>query len=217
MTTDRFEHQTYQVRKKFFKIFGGAFHIYDPTGQVAFYSRLKAFKLKEDIRVYTGEDMQTEALAIRARQLLDIAATYDVVDSATNEKVGALRRKALKSMVKDEWVLLDSADREIGLIKEDSVMLALARRLLTNLIPQKFIGEINGIQVFTMKQRFNPLILKIDIDFSPGVGRQPDAGWQSDSGGQSDSGWRSDSEQRLDKRLGIAAAVLLCAIEGRQR
>ena len=80
MTTDRFEHRTYQIRKKFFKIFGGAFHIYDPTGQVAFYSRLKAFKLKEDIRVYTGEDMQTEALAIRARQVLDIAATYDVVD-----------------------------------------------------------------------------------------------------------------------------------------
>jgi len=211
MTTDRFEYQTYQIRKKFFKIFGGAFHIYDPTGQVAFYSRLKAFKLKEDIRLYTGEDMQTEVLVIRARQVLDIAATYDVVDSATNEKVGALRRKALKSMVKDEWVLLDTADRAIGLIKEDSIMLALARRLLTNLIPQKFIGEINGIQVFTMKQRFNPLILKIDIDFSQGEARQSDSGWQSASDRQ------IASDQRIDKRLGIAAAVLFCAIEGRQR
>ena len=147
MTADRFEHQTYLIRKKVFKIFGGAFHIYDPTGQVAFYSKLKAFKLKEDIRLYASEDMQTEVLVIQARKVLDIAATYDVVDSATNEKVGALRRKALKSILKDEWVLLDPNDREIGFIKEDSMVLALVRRLLSNLIPQKFHGEINGMPV----------------------------------------------------------------------
>jgi len=193
MAADRFEHQTYLIRRKVFKIFGGAFHIYDPTGQVAFYSKLKAFKLKEDIRLYTGEDMQTEVLVIQARKVLDIAATYDVVDSATNEKVGALRRKALKSILKDEWVLLDPNDREIGFIKEDSMALALVRRLLSNLIPQKFHGEINGMPVCAMSQRFNPFVLKIDVDFSLDAGRL------------------------LDKRLGIAAAVLLCSIEGRQQ
>jgi uncharacterized protein YxjI len=108
MANDRFGHQTYLVRRKVFKIFGGAFHIYDPTGQVVFYSKLKAFKLKEDIRLYTGEDMQTEVLVIQARQVLDIAATYDVYDSATNEKVGALKRKGLKSVLKDEWTALRS-------------------------------------------------------------------------------------------------------------
>lgn len=193
MAADRFEHQTYVVRRKVFKVFGGAFHIYDPTGQVAFYSKLKAFKLKEDIRLYTGEDMQTEVLVIRARQVLDISATYDVVDSATGEKVGALKRKGLKSIFKDEWLFLDTSDREIGFIREDSTALALVRRFLTNLIPQKFHAEINGMQVCTMKQHFNPFILKIDVDFSP------------------------DINHLLDRRLGIAAAVLLCAIEGRQQ
>jgi uncharacterized protein YxjI len=191
--SDRFEHQTYLVRRKIFKIFGGAFHIYDPGGNLAFYSKLKAFKLKEDIRLYTGEDMQTEVLTITARQMLDISATYDVIDPATNEKVGALRRKGLKSILKDEWVFMDASDREIGFIKEDSMALALIRRFLTNLIPQKFHGEINGMSVCNLKQHFNPFVMKITVDFAPDINRL------------------------LDRRLGIAATVLLCAIEGRQQ
>jgi len=193
MTADRFEHQTYLVRRKIFKVFGGAFHIYDPSGQVAFYSKLKAFKLKEDIRLYTGEDMQTEVLVISARQILDIAATYDVTDPTTGEKIGALRRKGLKSIFKDEWIFLDAHDREIGLIKEDSTALALVRRFLTNLIPQGFHGEINGMPVCTFKQNFNPFVMKITVDFSQDINRL------------------------LDRRLGLAAGVLLCAIEGRQQ
>jgi len=190
---DRFGHQTYLVRRKILKLLGGAFHIYDPTGTVVFYSQLKAFKLKEDIRLYTGEDMQTEVLLIQARQILDIAATYDVIDPASNEKVGALRRKGLKSILRDEWIFLDSSDREIGLLTEDSMALALVRRFLTNLIPQKYSGQINGTPVCTFKQNFNPFVMKITVDFSP------------------------DFSGLLDKRLGIAAAVLLCAIEGRQQ
>ena len=57
---DAFTHESYLVRRKIFKLFGAAFHIYDPNGRVAFYSKMKAFKLKEDIRLYTGEDMRTE-------------------------------------------------------------------------------------------------------------------------------------------------------------
>lgn len=47
--TEVFTHENYLVRRKIFKLFGAAFHIYDPSGKVAFYSKQKAFKLKEDI------------------------------------------------------------------------------------------------------------------------------------------------------------------------
>jgi uncharacterized protein YxjI len=193
MTSDGFSHSTYLIRRKIFKVFGGAFHIYGPTGQLAFYSRLKAFKLKEDIRLYTGEDMKTEALVIKARQVLDISATYDVIDPSTNQEVGALKRKGLKSILKDEWIFMDTNDREIGYVKEDSTVLALVRRFLTNLIPQTYHGDIDGSQVCTFKQNFNPFVMKITADFSP------------------------DINGLLDRRLGIAAAVLLSAIEGRQQ
>jgi len=193
MIDTRYQHSQYVVRRKVFKLFGGAFHIYDPTGQVVLFADMKAFKLKEDIRLYTGEDKQTELLSIKARQVLDISATYDVFDSTNNQKVGALRRKGLKSVLRDEWLLLDTTDNEIGLIQEDSWLLTTLQLFLTNLIPQKYHGAIRGQTVCAFKQNFNPFVLRITLDFAP------------------------DTMNLLDRRLGLAAAILLCAIEGRQQ
>jgi len=191
-TTKAFTHDNYLVRRKIFKLFGAAFHIYDSKGSVVFYSNMKAFKLKEDIRLYTGEDMHTELLRIQARQIIDFSAAYDVIDSVTNEKVGVLKRKGIKSILKDEWIIMDADDVEIGSIKEDSTLLALVRRFLANLVPQKYYGELRGEQVCVFKQNFNPFVMKINLDFA------------------------MDKKKLLDRRLGIAVAVLLCAIEGKQ-
>ena len=192
MVSSRFEYPTYLLRRKVFKLFGGAFHIFNPQGELTFFANMKAFKLREDIRLYTGEDMQQEILLIKARQIIDISAVYDVFDPVTNLKLGALKRKGLKSIIRDEWLLLDVNDREVGMIQEDSTAMALVRRFLTNLIPQKYHMTMNGTPVATMKQNFNPFVLKITLDFSP------------------------DFNRMLDRRLGIAAAILLCSIEGRQ-
>lgn len=187
-----FQHDHYMVRRKIFKLFGAAFHIYDSNGEIAFYSNQKAFKLKEDIRVYTNEDMITEVLTIKARNILDFSSAYDVFDPIKNEKVGALKRKGMKSIFKDEWIIMDTKDNEIGLIQEDNFALALIRRFLTNWIPQKFKGSVSGEQVCIFKQNFNPFVLKINLDYS------------------------MDGKNLLDRRLGIASAILLCAIEGKQ-
>lgn len=188
----RFSETKYLVRKKVLHLFGGAFHVFDETGQkVLFYSQMKAFKLKEDIRLFTGEDMTTEVLTIKARNILDFSSAYDVFDSQKQEKVGVLKRKGLKSMFKDEWIVMDANDREIGFIKEDNLALALVRRTI-GLVPQSYHGEIHGNNVCKFKQNFNPFVMKIAVDFS------------------------EDSRQQLDRRLGIASAILLCAIEGKQ-
>ncbi|NIA15532.1 MAG: hypothetical protein GWP08_15830 [Nitrospiraceae bacterium] len=56
--------------------------------------------------------MQTELLCIQARSILDFSAAYDVVDSTTGEKAGALKRKGLKSILRDAWIIMDADDRE---------------------------------------------------------------------------------------------------------
>ncbi len=190
----RFNHNTYLVRKKFFQFFGGSFFVYDPNGALVLYSKMKAFKLREDIRVFADEAMQTEALSIQARHVLDFSGSYDVYDSATGQRVGALRRKGLKSsFYKDEWVILDSHEREIGLIQEENAFLALLRKyLLGALIPQTFHVTIGDRTVAEFSQRFNLFVTKLSLDFS------------------------LDPQRLLDRRLGIAAAILLCAIEGKQ-
>ena len=194
MLSGRFQHNNYLIRRKVFKLFGGAFHVYDPAGQVVLFASMKAFKLKEDIRLYDNEEKHAELLLIQARRVLDFSAEYDVTDSQTGEKVGVLKRKGLKSMVRDEWIVMDRTDQPIGSIKEDSTAMALIRRFIpfANLIPQEYAGEIRGAPVCSFKQNFNPFVMKISLDFS------------------------SDVNRLLDRRLGLAAAVLLCAIEGKQ-
>ena len=123
MLSDRFMHSTYLIRKKILSLFGSKFHIYDPNGGLLFYSKMKPFRLREDIRLYTGEDMQDEVLLIRARTILDFSTAYDVIDSKTDERVGALKRRGFKSAIRDEWILMGSEGGEIGSIKEDSMFL----------------------------------------------------------------------------------------------
>ena len=192
MGTNPYEHSTYLLRKQVFKLFGGSFRIYDPMGGLAFFASMKAFKLREDITVHPDESMASSLIQIKARQIIDFSSAYDVYDPNTGEKIGALKRRGFKSMLRDEWIIMDAADSDIGKIEEDSAALAVVRRFLTNLVPQTFNGEVGGSQAFRFKQHFNPFIQKITLDFTP------------------------DVEKKLDRRIGIAAAILLCAIEGRQ-
>lgn len=189
-----FQHPGYLVRRKVFKLLGGAFHVFDPAGNVVLYSKQKAFKLKEDIRIYTGEDMGTEVLTIRTDQIIDLGATYHVHDSQQGGvRVGSLKRKGLKSMLRDEWVILDSSGQEVGIIQEDSVALALLRRLMVGwLLPQRYYGTIGNNSVSEFTRNFNPFISKISLDFS------------------------MDTQGQLDRRLGIAAVIMLLAIDGKQ-
>lgn len=187
-----FTKTTYVIRKKFFKVLGASFKIFDDAGNLCFFVKQKAFKLKEDIRVFTDEGMADELILIQARKIIDFSASYDVIDSHSGNDLGALKRKGFKSMIKDEWLIFDAQGTEIGKICEDSMLLALLRRFLTSLIPQTFHGSIGESNVFTFRQKFNPFVQRIVLDFS------------------------EDSTNKLDRRMGIAAAVLLSAIEGRQ-
>lgn len=187
-----FDQQTFLIRRKVMTLAGAKFHIFDSDGQVVLFSKLKAYKLREDIRLYSSEDMTNELVTIHARNIIDFSATYDVADTKTGENLGALQRKGLKSILKDEWLILDANGNQIGTIKEDSLGLAMLRRVLTSLVPQKYVVEVKGQKVAIFKQKFNPFVMKLSLDFL------------------------IDTDHLLDKRLGIAAGVLLCAIEGRQ-
>ncbi|MFD0670300.1 hypothetical protein [Cohnella sp. GCM10027633] len=188
----KFTHQQYQVRKQILSLMGAKIDIFDGNGEPVLFSQMKAFKLKEDIRLYSDDTMSQELLTIQARSVIDFSATYDVVDAATGQRIGSLQRKGMKSILKDEWIILDASESEIGLIKEDSPLMALLRRFLTNLIPQKFHVEVGGGRVALFKQDLNPFVGKLNLDFS------------------------LDTDKKLDRRLGLAAAVLLVTIEGQQ-
>jgi uncharacterized protein YxjI len=187
-----FQHPSYLLKRQVFAL-AGKFRFYDPMGNLVMFSEQKMFKLREDIRVYSDENKTQEVLSIKARQIMDFSAAYDVVDTATNQKVGTLRRKGWSSMLRDEWQVLDANDNQIGTLFEDSVGLALLRRLLLgSWLPQNYDMTLGETRVADLKQNFNLFRYELNIDFS------------------------MDSTRRLDPRLGIAAGILLAAIEGRQ-
>jgi hypothetical protein len=172
----------------------GKFRFYDPAGRLVMFSEQKMFRLREDIRVYSDESKLQEVLMIKARQILDFSAAYDVMDTEMNQKVGVLRRRGLRSLLRDEWEVLDANDRLIGKLFEDSIPLALLRRLvLGKWLPQNYDITFGNMRVADLKQRFHLFRYELDIDFS------------------------MDTSHLLDRRLGIAAGILLAAIEHKQQ
>ena len=194
-----FQHPTYLLRRQAIAL-TGRFRFYDPMGNLVMFSEQKMFRLREDIRVYSGEDKSQEVLSIKARQIVDFSAAYDVVDTAMNQKVGALRRRGLRSILRDEWEVLDANDNVLGQLFEDSIALALLRRLLLgSLLPQNYDMTFGETRVADLKQNFNPFRYELNLDFSMDVNRL------------------------LDRRivvavllLGILKGILLAAVEGKQ-
>jgi hypothetical protein len=187
-----FQFPSYLLKRQVFAL-TGKFRFYDPGENLVMFSEQKMFKLREDIRVYSDETKSQEVLSIKARQIIDFSAAYDVVDTAYNQKVGTLRRKGWSSMLRDEWQVLDADENQIGVLFEDSMGMALLRRfLLGSWLPQNYDITLGETRVADLKQNFNLFRYELNLDFT------------------------MDPSQKLDRRLGIAAGILLAAVEGRQ-
>jgi len=187
-----FQHPNYLLKRQAIAL-TGKFRFYDPMGNLVMFSEQKMFKWREDIRVYSDENKMQEVLSIKARQIVDFSAAYDVVDTALNQKVGALRRKGLRSILRDEWEVLDAGDNVKGLLFEDSMGLALLRRfLLGSWLPQNYDISFGEARVADLRQNFNLFRYELNLDFS------------------------MDAGHLLDRRLGLAAGILLAVVEGKQ-
>ncbi len=187
--------ESYTIRRQVFRLVGAAFHVYNPADAVIGYCKQKAFKLREDIRIYTDETCSTEMMVIKARNIIDFGATFDVTLS-DGTVVGSLRRKGLAStFLRDEWLVFDQAGREIARLREDGNFLAFARRYIefvSLLSPQKFtLAKSDGTEIARYRQHFNLFVYRLSVAIL-----------------------KDDAD--LDDFVILAAGCLLAAIEGRQ-
>lgn len=187
-------HDRFVARRQVFKLFGAGFHIYAEDGRLLAYSRQKAFRLREDIRVFADTAMTREILSIQADRIIDWSAAYQVFDSASGEHYGTLRRKGWTSLWRDAWEILDDQGVLRGRLLEDSDW-ALVRRfieLASFLFPQTFRIEVGDQTVGLMRQHFNPFVHRFSVDLT------------------------HDQDALLPRPLAVAGVILLLAIEGRQ-
>ena len=201
--------ESYTIRRKVLKIFGAAFHIYDPQGKVVGYCKQKAFKLKEDIRIFTDESCTTELIAIKARSIIDFGANYDVFVGAGSVTpgsppgvatsglvLGSFRRKGLtSSFIRDHWLVFDRDGTQVAEMVEEGGFLAFARRYIdyvSLIAPQKFtLKKMDGTVIARYRQHFNLFVYRLSVAVEK-------------------------DDPQLDDLVILAGGCLICAIEGRQ-
>jgi len=196
-----------EFRRKFFKLLGAEIFIRDIESQTEVgFIKMKAWKLKEDVRVFSDRTQETELFRIAARNVIDFGATYDVFDSLSNQLLFSLRRKGLRStFVRDRWELVGPDGSAMGFIEETGSSLALIRRWV-GLIPivggvadfvLMFIVQQYTIQVHSgdefktaglITRRKNPLLVKMELD-------------------------TGNAEIKADSRISFAATALLSVID----
>jgi uncharacterized protein YxjI len=157
------------------------------------------FKFKEDIRFFTDESKSTELLRIKARQRFDPRATYDIT-GADGNKIGEIKKVFGSSLLRSTYEIQSSTDSVTA--QEQNLMVALFRRLVQFIpyvenvadwlpIPYHFEFRRNGEVIGTHRRRFGKFRDVYDIDMS------------------------GDPERKFDRRLVLAAAVGMDALQAR--
>jgi hypothetical protein len=192
---DLYRQDQFQARKHMLKLLGASFDLRTMDGRLLAYSKQKAFRLREDIRVFADEAQTVELLLIKADRIVDWSASYHVTDSQTGEPIGSLRRKGWSSMVRDSWEILDPEGVVRAHVLEDSSWKAMLRRVVdfaALFLPQTYLIQVNGQTLATMRQNFMGIPPKFHVDLT------------------------HDTNDVLPRPLAVATVILLLAIEGRQ-
>jgi uncharacterized protein YxjI len=160
------------------------------------------FKFKEDIRFYADDSRSQELLKILARQRFDPRARYDVT-TPDGQKVGEIQKVFGASLLRSTFKLFAPGGAEVATVRERSLPVALFRRL---------VGLIPYVDVVA-----DWLPIPYDFEFRSGdrvlgVHRRRRMKWRD----VYDIDLTPDAEERrLDRRLVLAAAVGMDALQAR--
>jgi uncharacterized protein YxjI len=168
-----------------------------PAGPPVAFVRQRRMAFREDIRFFADENESTELFRIKARRVIDIGGRYDVHDAA-GQTIGVLEHQFRKSLVRTSWRILSPADEELAVAREKNAFLALARRVVDFVpygewvpIPYDFVIREGEREFGHFTRRFLSVRDTYTLDLS------------------------GDTERRIDRRLGIALAIALDALQNR--
>jgi hypothetical protein len=201
MSTDRFQHDAFfidQLIRPIANLY--RISVLGPDGASAgeplAFVRQKKLALKEDIRFFADDSEREELFRIKARQLLELRGRYDVTTPA-DERIGVLEKVFGISLLRSTWRVLDAQEQVVATAQEKSVPVAVLRRVI-DLVPY---GE------------FIPIVFQFTIlldDREAGELRRPIGlrdRYVLRLGG--------DPERRIDRRVAVALAIALDALQSR--
>jgi uncharacterized protein YxjI len=161
----------------------------------------KRFKFKEDIGFFADESKATELLRIKARQRFDPKARYDIT-APDGTKIGEIQKVFGKSLFRSTYTLFDRDGADLCTVRERNLGTALFRRLV-GFIP--YVGDFADW-----------LPIAYDFDFVAGetvLGTHSRRRWKWRD--VYDMDFTADTDRRVDRRLVLATAVGLDALQAR--
>jgi uncharacterized protein YxjI len=173
----------------------------DSDGEPFCFVEQKRFKFKEDIRFFTDESKTAELLRINARQRFDPRARYDIT-APDGSKVGEIQKVFGASLLRSTYTLFDPAGNELCTVREVSMPKAIFRRAL------QFIPYVENFADW--------LPIAYDFEFLAGeelLGTHSRRRWKWRD--VYDMDFTADTQRRLDRRLVLATAVGLDALQAR--
>ncbi|MQA13391.1 MAG: hypothetical protein GEV09_04225 [Pseudonocardiaceae bacterium] len=142
---------------------------------VAFVEQKRA-AFKEQVTLYADQDRQQVLAGFRARQILDVGATYDVTAS-DGTPIGLFRKDFAKSLARSTWHL-EQPDLGTATGSERSLGIALARRaweLVADFpfpIPYHFDFNLDGQRVVTVEKKIGIKDRYVVTAEHPGIDRR---------------------------------------------
>ena len=167
-----------------------------PLGGPAAFVRQKKMAIKEDIRFFADESESQELFRLKARSILDTGGSRYDVSAADGASIGVLHHVLRKSIFRSTWEI-SGANGTTVTAQERSLPMAIARRVIDFVpygewvpIPYNFDILLDGRVVGHMNRKFQ-LRDRYVLDLT------------------------GDHDRKLDRRLGIALAIGLDALQNR--
>jgi hypothetical protein len=136
-----------------FLTIGAQIQLVDATGRLVSYVKQKAFRLREDITIFSDEAQTQELYRIRTRQIIDFGASYQI-SLPDGTALGAVRQRGMRSLWKATYDIVDAGGQELGLIHEQDAWVKVLDGIVGEL---PFIG-------FVIAQWINPTYLIDGVD-----------------------------------------------------
>ncbi len=99
-------------------------------GAMIAFAEQKRFAFKEHIDFFTNEDKQQVAFSVQARQVIDLGARYDVIDTNGNV-LGVIGKDFKSSLVRSTWNIYRPGQEDVPVmvVRERSQAVAVFRRI----------------------------------------------------------------------------------------
>ncbi|WP_067964938.1 LURP-one-related/scramblase family protein [Nocardiopsis trehalosi] len=123
-------------------------------GELLAFAQQKRLAFKEQVTLYTDDTKQYPVLGFKARQAIDLGATYDIFD-ASGQPIGLFRKDFKQSLLRSTWHL-EQPNHPPMVGQERNAALAIIRRFIeaAQIIPFHFDFTANGETVFSVDKKW---------------------------------------------------------------